>query len=469
LKYSKIKIVLKWKIPIYVLLSTIIIGACITVSFGWAVRHVAISKYDKLASNHLGVFGEVLYAIAEFPSLAKQAVKEVTNSGHQLFDSNIPDLDGITFTSHTITTDALYAEAVYAVDLDGDKDIDVLSASYADDKIAWYKNDGENDPSFTAHTITTHADGAYSVFAADVNGDGYMDVLSASYADDKIAWYKNNGENDPSFTAHTITTSADGAFSVYAVDVDGDGDIDVLSASRADDKIAWYKNDGENDPSFTAHTITTSADGAYSVYAVDVNGDGYMDVLSASYDDDKIAWYKNDGNENFATHIISTSAIEAVSVYAVDVNGDGYMDVLSASHDDDKIAWYKNDGDENFISKIISTSAVHAFSVYAVDVDDDGDIDVLSASGKDDKIAWYENRGSASFTAHNVNQPDTDGGANPNNGDANGANFVYAVDMDGDGDIDVLSASFLDNKISWYEQENGSVPSVFYIRDEDSY
>ena len=418
MKYSKIKIVLKWKIPIYVLLSTIIIGACITVSFGWAVRHVAISKYDKLASNHLGVFGEVLYAIAEFPSLAKQAVKEVTNSGHQLFDSNIPDLDGITFTSHTITTDALYAEAVYAVDLDGDKDID---------------------------------------------------VLSASYADDKIAWYKNNGENDPSFTAHTITTSADGAFSVYAVDVDGDGDIDVLSASRADDKIAWYKNDGENDPSFTAHTITTSADGAFSVYAVDVNGDGYMDVLSASYDDDKIAWYKNDGNENFATHIISTSAIEAVSVYAVDVNGDGYMDVLSASHDDDKIAWYKNDGDENFISKIISTSAVHAFSVYAVDVDDDGDIDVLSASGKDDKIAWYENRGSASFTAHNVNQPDTDGGANPNNGDANGANFVYAVDMDGDGDIDVLSASFLDNKISWYEQENGSVPSVFYIRDEDSY
>ncbi len=58
--------------------------------------------------------------------------------------------------------------------------------------------------------------------------------------DDKIAWYENNGSE--SFTAHTITSSADYASSVYAVDLDGDGDIDVLSASVVDDKIAWYEN-----------------------------------------------------------------------------------------------------------------------------------------------------------------------------------------------------------------------------------
>ena len=44
------------------------------------------------------------------------------------------------------------------------------------------------------------------------------------------------------FPASTISSAADGAFSVYAVDVDGDGDIDVLSASVNDDKIAWYEN-----------------------------------------------------------------------------------------------------------------------------------------------------------------------------------------------------------------------------------
>ena len=65
--------------------------------------------------------------------------------------------------------------------------------------------------------------------------------------------------------------------------------------------------------------------------------------------------------------------------------------MLSASHDDHKIAWYKNDGNENFTPHTISTSAIGAESVYAVDIDGDGDIDVLSASNLDAKVAWYEN------------------------------------------------------------------------------
>ena len=76
----------------------------------------------------------------------------------------------------------------------------------------------------------------------------------------KIAWYENDGSQ--SFTEHVISTNADGARSVYAVDVDGDGDIDVLSASESDDKIAWYENDGSQ--SFTERVISTNADNAQS-------------------------------------------------------------------------------------------------------------------------------------------------------------------------------------------------------------
>jgi hypothetical protein len=71
-----------------------------------------------------------------------------------------------------------------------------------------------------------------------------MDVLSASALDDKIAWYENNGASPPAWTARTISTAADLAFSVFAADVDGDGNLDVLSASVNDDKIAWYENRG---------------------------------------------------------------------------------------------------------------------------------------------------------------------------------------------------------------------------------
>ena len=69
-----------------------------------------------------------------------------------------------------------------------------------------------------------------------------MDVISASGGDDKIAWYENTDGQGTFGEQQIITTDADGAKSVYATDIDGDGDMDVLSASTDDDKISWYEN-----------------------------------------------------------------------------------------------------------------------------------------------------------------------------------------------------------------------------------
>src|SRR5262249_60113884 len=112
---------------------------------------------------------------------------------------------------------------------------------------------------------------------------------------DKIGWYGTGGAAVPRFTLHTISTTANGAASVAAVDLDGDGDTDVLSASFLDDKVAWYENDGASVPTFTLRTISTTADGALSVAAADLDGDGDLDVLSASIFDSKLAWYENHG------------------------------------------------------------------------------------------------------------------------------------------------------------------------------
>ena len=194
--------------------------------------------------------------------------------------------------------------------------------------------------------ISTAADGASSVFAADVDGDGDLDVLSASVSDDKIAWYENTDGAGSFGGQQVISTAADGARSVFAADVDGDGDLDVLSASADDDKIAWYENTDGAGSFGTQQVISTAADGARSVFAADVDGDGDLDVLSASSVDDKIAWYENtDGAGTFgAQQVISTAADAAGSVFAADVDGDGDLDVLSASVVDDKIAWYENRG-----------------------------------------------------------------------------------------------------------------------------
>ena len=338
----------------------------------------------------------------------------------------LPALGGdVPFAERVISTAADGARSVFATDVDGDGDVDVLSASWNDDKIAWYESDGASPPSFTERVISTAANGAWSVFATDLDGDEDTDVLSASNLDDKIAWYESDGGSPPTFTQRVISTTADGALSVFATDVDGDGDTDVLSASYYDGKIAWYESNGGSPPIFTERVISTTAVGAGSVFATDVDGDEDTDVLSASRDDDKIAWYESDGvlppigrarwrasaaesgssgggaggggdggsPPAFAERVISTAALGAFSVFATDVDGDGDSDVLSASASDDKIAWYESDGDlpPVFTERVISTNADGVLSVFATDVDGDGDTDVLSASQDDDKIAWYEN------------------------------------------------------------------------------
>jgi hypothetical protein len=341
-----------------------------------------------------------------------------------------------------ISTSAIEAWSVYSTDIDGDGHMDVLYASN-DGKIAWYKNTDGAGTFGAEQTISTNVIVAFSVYAIDIDGDNDMDVLSASYRDNKIAWYENTDGAGTFGAQQEISTSAFGAASVFSADLDGDGDMDVLSASLTDDKIAWYENDGAG--TFGAQQeISTSANGAISVFSADLDGDGDMDVLSASVLDDKIAWYENDGAGTFgAQQEISTSANGATSVFSADLDGDGDMDVLSASQSDDKIAWYENDGAGTFgAQQEISTSADGARSVFSADLDGDGDMDVLSASLNDDKITWYENDGAGTFGAQQVISTA-----------ALGAISVYATDIDGDGDMDVLSASVGDDKIAWYKND----------------
>ena len=153
-----------------------------------------------------------------------------------------------------------------------------------------------------------------------------MDVLAGAWA--SITWWENDGTPaDDDWTEHTIDNGFSSAYSVYAADVDGDGDMDVLGASKALDDISWWENDGTPATgTWTEHPIDAEFDGAWSVNAADVDGDGDMDVLGAAYYHDDITWWENDGSQSWTEHTIDPDFNGAFSVYAVDVDGDGDME-----------------------------------------------------------------------------------------------------------------------------------------------
>ena len=352
---------------------------------------------------------------------------------------------------HIITTNADAVLCVYAADLNNDGLVDALSASYSDSKIAWYKNRGNGNFS-SQIIISSNAAGAQHVVAADLNNDGHLDVVSASKEDDKIAWYLNFG-NGTFSSERIISTNAVLATSVVAADLNSDGLVDVISGSSGDHKAAWYMNLGEGEFS-DEHIITTSAYYTRWVDVGDLNNDGYIDVITTSPSpfSDEIRWFVNDGSGRFLTQHLLTSAVRAVqSTYVKDINHDGLLDVLCASYGDDKILWFMNGGDGHFYENVIASDTDGAESVFAVDLTNDGWIDVLSASNLDDKIAWYPNVGEVlSWSDTVISQ-------------VSRVETIQVADLNNDGLLDVLTVSFQDGKVGWFRNDGTSGFSEFLV------
>jgi len=336
------------------------------------------------------------------------------------------------------------AVSVNGCDADGDGDMDVLGAAMVDNEIAWWENTDGSGISFLKHTIETGFFGAMSVISCDIDGDGDSDVLGAARGADEIAWWENTDGTGSLWTKNTVSTDFDGAFSVYAIDVDGDTDKDVLGAAVFGSSIAWWENIDGTGSVWTEHNIEDDFQMARSVFAGDMDGDGDNDVLGAGATADEIAWWENTQGTGtvWVKHPVDDSFSGAGSVHASDVDGDGDLDVLGAGIGCDDVIWWENtDGTgSTWTEHLIDDNFIGANSVYASDVDGDGDSDVLGAAGSSDEVAWWENADGSgtSWTKHTVDDA------------FDYASSVFAADVDGDGFTDVLGAANFGDELAWW-------------------
>jgi hypothetical protein len=114
--------------------------------------------------------------------------------------------------------------------------------------------------------ITESANGTRVIFSADLDGDGDLDIMSANKFGSSLTWYRNL-DGYGTFGPENLIAILDQTIWISAADLDGDGDMDVLAVSGPQNRVAWYENlDGQGNFS-SLKSINGGADGASCVIA----------------------------------------------------------------------------------------------------------------------------------------------------------------------------------------------------------
>lgn len=314
----------------------------------------------------------------------------------------------------------------------------------------------------------------------DLDNDGDLDVVASSSnasTSPNIVWYENNNFT---FTKRTIDTNFYAARTVELADIDYDNDLDIIAVSRevngfgySLNAVTLYENDDISTNSWTKHALADTSEENHDVVVVDLNQDGYLDIITATAmqpdsPDTCIIWLENSGSNpgSFTTHIIPVNYQRLIAIDALDFDLDGDIDILAVDsgvfddEENDPVIWYENDGSENFTERGITYTAFKPVDIVAGDIDKDGDLDPLVAiwgaeydADRFHEIVWFENDGKAgndpskTWTEYIISQ------------NVYTARSVQYCDLNGDDYLDVLAAAS-----DQYDMGNGGYIS-YWIND----
>jgi hypothetical protein len=281
----------------------------------------------------------------------------------------------------------------------------------------------------------------------DLDLNGRPDVLISDIGNQRLTWAPNPSDGREHFLAEITAPTR-----VAVADFNGDAHLDIVVADAGsiqptDDlvgRVILLINDGQT--RFTARTLLSGIPRVTDVQAVDLDGDGLPDVLAAAfglYTTGKIFWLKQSPAGTFEPHVIyKRNGVSQVSV--IDLNEDGLPDFIALiSQQHEEVVAFINLGGGKFREHLLY-KAPHPMwglsGMELVDLDGDGDLDVLLANGDAldlDRlpkpyhgVRWLENQGGLKFECHELAR-------------FHGAYQTATVDLDGDGDLDIVVVSMM--------------------------
>ncbi len=340
----------------------------------------------------------------------------------------------VQFISHRLGMD--HAEAAAVMDMNGDGRLDITSGAY------WYENPGAQGGEWKRHKFRqADVDGDYvqdiAEFAIDVNHDGALDIVSAGWESHGIWWFENPKKPDTMWQKHAITDSEFTEGMVLA-DVDGDGKPDLVAAHYRPAGIVWISFAG-GEPQ--AHHVGGKEGDGHGVGAVDVDGDGKRDIVTVH------GWYKNIDAAHDQWRWMPEWEMDETGfpIIGYDVNQDGKMDIIFGHGHDYGLYWLEQtseNGKRAWRRHVIDESYSQVHALALADIDGDGQPELIAGKryrahlggdpGAYEPIVIYYykiDRTSGTFTRFPLSY----------NGTAGVGTQIQVVDLDGDGDPDIVA------------------------------
>lgn len=323
-------------------------------------------------------------------------------------------------------------------DLNGDGRLDVVAAC-EHGHLLYLENPGRPGRGFRWARVIPEATknrGSFiKVFTADFDGDGRAEVVAANKGrpdgerdgvERNISWFEipENPLDGEGWKEHVLAR-VKGPINSHTVDLDGDGDIDIVAGARDERRIFWFENVTDGEIAFKEHPILIegtnpggepAAASGFNLYFHDFNEDGRLDILAATAGE-LLSWLEQPAEKGaaWALNPIGGFGPDSMTGFAAaDINGDGRADVIAGSYSlgprlEDgeevtandrlgRIAWFESPSDPagRWTRHDIVRRKRGMFDAFIPrDMDGDGDIDFVATrgnSGEFDGLFWLEQR-----------------------------------------------------------------------------
>jgi cysteine-rich repeat protein len=338
---------------------------------------------------------------------------------------------------------------------DGRLDLATVNQSSADATVLYGFGDGR----FWAPHVRVAGTQPHDVELADLDDDGRLDAIAANEGADTVSVFMGSGVAFAPGINYSVQFNGVGfdPRGLAVADIDDDGDLDVIVANQDSNTVSILEGDGAGGLIATASLGTfvgIAGMGPIDVKVADATGDGELDIVTANPTSDDVTLLAGLGMGNFAAAQTFTTRVGAggdnpEALALVDVNGDGLADAITANPtSDDIVVLVAAGGGFQAPARFFTLAGSDGDgpSGLAVgDVTGDGELDVVTADLNSDDVSVLEGLGGAAFAAAQVYPVDV---ASPLGQAGDGPRGAGLMDMDGDGDLDVVTSNTLSSDVT---------------------